>query len=147
MRPSLSLLRPPGAAERLRLLVQQRLEQPFAWGVRDCCLWGADAAHACTGTDPAADLRGTYGSALQAARLVRDAGGMPALLDARLAGRISVDEAFDGDVCLLDPSCHEWLPGLDAVAVLYHGHVLAQADRGLAVWPVDRAVAWWGVAP
>lgn len=123
------------------------MAQFFSWGVRDCCLWGADAAQACTGRDPAADLRGTYSTALQAARLVQQAGGMTALLDARLAGRIEAHDAIDGDVCVLHPQCHEWLPDLAAVGVLYRGHILAQAEHGLAVWAPDRAVAWWGVQP
>lgn len=123
------------------------MAQAFEWGVRDCCLWGADVAKACTGSDPAADLRGTYRTPLQAARLVRDAGGMASLLGARLSGRIAASDAIDGDVCQLDPQCHEWLPGLGAIGVLFRGHILAQAEQGLSVWSVDRAVAWWGVQP
>lgn len=141
----LATLRPPGAARRLRALVQARHAQPFAWGVRDCCLWAADAVLAVTGQDPAAGLRGTYASARQAVRIVRQGGGLQHLVGSRLAGRIDVADAIDGDVCLLAPHAAEVIPGLGALGVLWHGAVLAQAGTGLAPRPVEDAVCWWGV--
>lgn len=57
----------------------------FEWGVRDCLLRLADWVEFKRGCDPAADLRGTYSNMLGAARIVKDAGGMAHLIDARLS--------------------------------------------------------------
>lgn len=35
-------------------------EKPFIWGLRDCCLFAADAVESITGVDLAADFRGQY---------------------------------------------------------------------------------------
>jgi hypothetical protein len=67
--------RRPDAAEALARLLAERQRAPFAWGVHDCCLWAADAVRAQVGVDPAAQLRGRYASALQAARVIAAAGG------------------------------------------------------------------------
>ncbi len=139
--------RPPGAAHRLHALVLQRHDQPFAWGLRDCCLWAADAVHACTGRDLAIDLRGGYFSARQAARVVQRLGGLPTLVTNRMGPPIDQADAIDGDVCLLVPTAHESLPGLGALGVLWRGSILAQADTGLAVRPLQDAACWWGARP
>ncbi len=143
----ISQLRPAGAAHRLHELVLERHDQPFAWGIRDCCLWAADAVHAVTGRDLASDLRGSYWSARQAVRVVRNAGGMVPMLTARLGEPIDEAEAIDGDVCLLLPEAHEHVPGLGALGVLWRGSILAQGDRGLSVMRTNCAQVWWGVSP
>ncbi len=139
-------LRQPGAAHRLHALVIERHDLPFAWGLRDCCMWAADAAYAATGRDLASDLRGTYWSARQAVRMVAAKGGMQAMLRTRLGYPIPSDQAIDGDICLLVASAQESVPGLGALGVLWRGSILAQADRGLAVRPVSDAAAWYGVS-
>jgi hypothetical protein len=48
---------------------------PFAWGSHDCMLWGASCVEAITGIDPAAEIRGTYSSALAAYRIIESNGG------------------------------------------------------------------------
>lgn len=143
----ISLLRPAGAAHRLHELVLDRHDKPFVWGIRDCCLWAADAVHAVTGRDMASDLRGSYWSARQAMRVVRDLGGLPALVTSRMGPPIDVDEAIDGDVCLLRPEVHEHVPGLGALGVLWRGSILAQGDRGLSVMRTPCAQVWWGANP
>lgn len=56
----------------------------FEYGVFDCCLFGADWIQAVSGYDPAEDLRGTYSTKGGAAKIILRAGGMKALLDARV---------------------------------------------------------------
>lgn len=143
----LQRLRPPGAARRLHELVVQRHDQPFAWGIRDCCLWAADAVHATTGRDFASDVRGSYWSARQAARVVQQHGGLAAMVTLRMGQPIEQGEAIDGDVCLLEPAAHERTLGMGALGVLWRGAVLAQADRGLAVHRLHVATCWWRAAP
>lgn len=57
---------------------------PFEWGKNDCCLFAANWVALATGHDPAATYRGSYRSALGAARHLRKAGGIIAVADAQL---------------------------------------------------------------
>ena len=56
--------------------IEARRSQPFEWGVNDCCLFASDWVRACTGIDPAEAIRGSYSSALSAARVISAHGGM-----------------------------------------------------------------------
>jgi hypothetical protein len=51
-----------------RLLAQIALgrKSAFAWGTFDCALWVCDCIQAMTGTDPAANYRGTYSTEAEA---------------------------------------------------------------------------------
>lgn len=125
--------------ERLALLVQQRLRQPFAWGVADCCLWAADAVQAITGHDFAAGVRGSYDTALGAARalagrspaeLARDALGQP-LAHPTLAQR--------GDVV-----CHE-REGQQTLGICVGEQWCAPGDGGLVFQPMSTVICAWRV--
>jgi hypothetical protein len=96
----------PDWQPRLARLMAQRGAALFVWGGNDCCLFAADAVLAVTGHDPAADLRGTYASALQAARVLRQAGGVAGVAAARAGAEVLVAMAQPGDVglCVQDPS-------------------------------------------
>lgn len=65
--------------ERLADFVRARRKTPFAWGANDCALFAADAVHAITGVDPAAECRG-YSDEREALRIIKDAGGMRGLV-------------------------------------------------------------------
>lgn len=127
------------AAAALAGLIAQRLRQPFVWGVHDCCLWAADAVQAQTGRDPAAGLRGTYRSALGAARLVRRLGGLSAIA-ARGGEPIAPALAVAGDVGLV------MMAGRPRLVVCGGGLWLAAAVDGLAALPWAAPVAAWRVA-
>lgn len=68
--------RPEDWPTRLYDFLEEVREQPFAWGSRDCALTACDWIKALTGIDPAADLRGTYSTALGAARVMKERGGL-----------------------------------------------------------------------
>lgn len=51
-------------------------ELPWVWGRNDCCTFACDVFAEVYGIDPMADIRGTYDSAITAARLVVQRGGM-----------------------------------------------------------------------
>ena len=87
---------------RLGALVSRRLDEPFAFGTNDCCVWAADAVEAVTGLDPAADLRGTYHTATGAARVLQAAGGLAALCAQRLGPEVPPSLAQVGDIGLVD---------------------------------------------
>ncbi|WP_412550529.1 DUF6950 family protein [Shimia sp. MIT910701] len=69
----------------LSQFIASSLAEPFAWGQNDCALWCASGVRACTGFDPAVDLRGTYNSWFECRRVIMRAGGLEALIAPRMA--------------------------------------------------------------
>jgi hypothetical protein len=125
--------------ERFDTLVRERMSTPFAWGTHDCCLWAADCVLAVSGVDPAADLRGTYSSAIEAVRLVDQLGGMEAIA-ARGGAPIPPLCAGVGDVGLVT------LDDRELLAVCAGDVWLAPGANGLAARPLAEARLAWGVA-
>lgn len=77
--------------------------QPFAWGMLDCSLFMAGWVLARTGIDPAAALRGRYGTERGALRLARRLGGMEAVARRQMAaaGFATTREPVPGDVGII----------------------------------------------
>jgi hypothetical protein len=123
----------------------------FAWGRHDCFLWAADAVHALTGRDPAADLRGTYSTARGALRRLRALGGMQALAAQRFGPQVPVAQAQAGAVVLLPPAvCVDNTGRWGALGVVVHvkdsigwGLVVAQGDAGYVMVNRSKALAAW----
>lgn len=112
---------------RLHTLVMQRWGMAFGWGVNDCCLFAADAVQAVTGVDLAADLRGRYATAAEAARVLDELGGVLEIAAARLGPEVSPGMAQPGDVGATVQA------GRDTLAVNAGGHWFAPAPIGLVV--------------
>lgn len=130
--------------EQLTALVVKRAAEPFAWGTSDCAMWAFDAVHALTGTDPAADLRGTYSTALRALRLVEAEGGWPAICARRIGEPVALDMLRTGDVVQIDPQhCADDMAHLGSLGVFWRGHVVCQGDTGLVQLPRAVALAAW----
>ena len=141
MRPQSPTPRLPDWPERLSDLVEARRNAPFAWGSHDCCLFAADAVLACTGQDPAADLRGAYATEAEAEAMLADAGGLLALLgrihDQRGAGAIPPALAQRGDTVLIPV-------GNDlAVGVVLGADVAVPGPDGLVFLPLADARRCW----
>lgn len=64
---------------RLASFIESRRARPFCWGHHDCCLFAADWILEATGKDIASDYRGKYDSALSAARILENEGGVLAV--------------------------------------------------------------------
>lgn len=123
---------------RFSALVQANLQTPFAWGTHDCCLWAAAAVHAVSGQDLAATWRGTYSTAIEAARLLESLGGLAAV--GALAGSACPPLlAANGDVGLLE---HE---GRQHLGVCVGPVWLVVAAKGLAALPLEAATQAWKV--
>ena len=82
----------------LAQFIEQRRDQPFAWGVNDCCTFAADWVQLCTGVDYAQAWRGRYVSGLGAVRVLDEAGGAEALVDALGLQRVAPQQAGRGDI-------------------------------------------------
>lgn len=128
------------AEQRLFDAVCARLRRSFAWGTADCCTWAFDAVQAVTGVDAIDDLRGTYATRWQALRVLWRAGGLRALLDARLPGRVPDGGVLmHGDVGLVPGGLMPGGPMLvGALAVWWRGAWVGQGQDGLVTLATDR---------
>lgn len=97
--------------ERLNAAIDARRNMPGAWGSHDCCLFACDIINELVGIDPAADLRGTYDSALSAVRVLKANGGVEVIAETRCAANgfkelPSPNFAQRGDLVLTDTPRH-----------------------------------------
>lgn len=92
--------------ETLAAYIDRKRNEPFAWGVNDCCLFGADWIQLCTGLDPAATLRGTYDRALSGVRVLEKHGGLIGTIETYMEPLgfkpISQGFAARGDIAVRD---------------------------------------------
>ncbi len=127
------------ARARLDALVAQRMAAPFEWGVHDCCLWAADCVRSLTGTDHAADVRGTYSDAAGALRVLARLGGVEAVA-ARAGAPVTPLGAAVGDVGLIV------LDDRSLLAVCMGAVWLAPGAQGLGAHALQDARKAWRVA-
>lgn len=132
-------MRLPDWERRLFDFVFARHCDPFEWGRNDCALFAADAVQAITGTDLAADFRGTYDTALGAARALQSAGGFEALAGAHFGKPIHVRHAKPGDIALIE---QEHGP---ALAVVLGEMVAGPGANGVRFLPLTAAQVAWRV--
>lgn len=70
------------ATRELHQFLLARAQNPFVWGINDCCLFPADAIHAFTGVDLADDFRGKYHDEASAFALIKTVTGGTTAADA-----------------------------------------------------------------
>lgn len=81
--------------------VERIMSAHWQWGAADCCAAACDVFEALHGIDPLAPLRGTYNSAIGAARLIRTWGGFSAIADALAAGAgLGIGQGATGEIGL-----------------------------------------------
>jgi len=125
---------------RFETLVAENMSKAFSWGSHDCMLWAANAVEALTGFDAAEDLRGTYDSALGAARVVKELGGMEKLITDRLGVEpVGAGYANVGDILLAD------LEGQLTAAVCNGETMLAPSAECLVALPTLSALKCWKI--
>ena len=113
---------------------------PFEWATHDCCTFAGDAVKAITGTDPMQDLRGTYTTALQAARVLQAEGGLPAAVSKRMGFGKLPALAQRGDVVLFEMHSH----GL-ALGICTGPLFAAPGALGMEFFSMEAAKTAWSV--
>lgn len=113
---------------------------PFQWAFHDCCTFAADAVKAITEQDPMADLRGTYLTASQAARLLKAEGGLLAAVSKRLGPAKAPALAQRGDVVLFEMPTRG-----PALGVCVGPDFAVPAETGLGFVNMKAASAAWSV--
>jgi hypothetical protein len=127
----------PDWQTRFAACLAQRWARPFEWGQQDCALFAADGVLACTGVDPAADLRGQYDSALTAMRVLELHGGLAGIAASRLGPEIAPALAQPGDIGLVIND------GRECLAVCSGPMWLAPGASGLLPMPAASAFCAW----
>jgi hypothetical protein len=87
---------------KLALFLEEKSRVPFQWGANDCCTFTSDWIAMRSGEDPASGVRGTYRTALGAARVLKARNGVDGIARAfcTAKGWAEVHPAFSqrGDV-------------------------------------------------
>lgn len=126
--------------ERLSHLISDSDHRSFTWGAHDCCLFAADAVMELTGVDFGAELRGTYSTALEAARILKKRGGVCGIASAALGAEIPPMMAQRGDIIMYRSANGEALGvciGAQFVAAGTHALLRGGMDEALAAWRVN----------
>lgn len=129
---------------RLHNFLRAEMDIPFQWGQRDCCTFAAAAIESITGIDPAAELRGTYASALSALRVLTDAGGVAGLAARQCAANgfpelPNVELAQRGDLMLCE------FPDGDTLGICIGSTVAFKSAYTLTFYPVGRCRRAWKI--
>lgn len=112
--------------------------RPFLWGKDDCSLFIADWWREKHGDDPAAHLRGTYSTEVEKARIVRDAGGLLALVSgiAEAVGASQIEKPVTGCFAVIEPG---------VCAIYAQGFWVVRSETGLAFNKEAQALRMWSV--
>jgi hypothetical protein len=80
-------------------------DEPFEYGVNDCCLFAAGAVQAITAEDPMAEFRGKYDSLKGSLTVIKEigAGTLEATMDAKFS-EVEIGHAQRGDLAFFDNS-------------------------------------------
>jgi hypothetical protein len=111
-------------------------DEPFEYGVNDCCLFAAGAVEAITGEDPMSEFRGKYDSLKTSLKAIKDIGD--GTLEATLDGKfpeVSIGYAQRGDLAFFD----------DSIGVVMGGFAYFVSDDGLERIPRDMWNKCWSV--
>jgi hypothetical protein len=106
---------------------------PFAWGSHDCCTFTAGAVEAITGEDKMPEFRGSYNTALGAARALGDK-TLEDILDTKF-DEIPIGFAQRGDIALMG----------DAIGVVDGGFAYFVGEEGLEKINRKEWDKAWGV--
>jgi len=92
---------------KLDLFMHEKRDQPFDWAGNNCCFFACDWIAILIGHDPAAELRAMVDSALSAARVLKDNGGVEGIAERicsenKWEGAANINLARRGDVVLWD---------------------------------------------
>jgi hypothetical protein len=129
--------------ETLAAYIDRKRNEPFAWGVNDCCLFGADWIQLCTGLDPAATLRGTYDRALSGVRVLEKHGGLIGTIETHMEplGFKPIGQGFAarGDIVIFDTG------NGDSAGINLGNHSAFVSKNGLIFAPnaeIKNSICW-----
>ncbi len=129
-----------GWEARFEAFIDSRREQPFRWGINDCCMFAADAVFELIGIDLAREYRGSYDNAQGAARTLAILGGLAAGVGDVLGKPMPhMYCAQRGDVVLIDAF------GRDGLGICTGMKIAGPGTHGVVFVPFTQARAAWRV--
>jgi hypothetical protein len=109
--------------------ITTKRDEPFEYGLNDCCLFAAGAVEAITGEDPMPEFREKYDSLKTSIKAIKEigAGTLEATMDGKFP-EVEIGQAQRGDLAFFD----------DSVGVVMGGFAYFVSDDGLE--RIDRSV-------
>jgi hypothetical protein len=118
--------------------ITTKRDEPFEYGLNDCCLFAAGAVEAITGEDPMPEFRGKYDSLKTSIKAINEigAGTLESTMDGKFP-EVAISHAQRGDLAFFN----------DSVGVVMGGFAYFVSDDGLErinrslwnkCWGVDR---------
>ena len=85
--------------------ISSKRDEPFVYGVNDCCMFAAGAVEAMTNEDPMSEFRGQYKSLASSVRALKDIGNgdLESTIDSKFLS-IPIGLAQRGDLAYFDNS-------------------------------------------
>lgn len=119
------------------------MSKPFSLPENDCCFTTANWIRELTGIDPAADLRGTYGTESEARRIVARWGGFLTMwkVHMALAGFSETRAPIEGDVGVVRDAAGQIVSAIrvtDGWAAKTKGGLVIEEFAVLCAWSVVR---------
>ena len=116
--------------------IAEKRNEPFEYGINDCCLFAAGAVLEITGEDPMSEFRGKYDSLKGSLKAIKDIGSgtLEATLDGKFA-EVSIGYAQRGDLAFFD----------DSIGVVMDGFAYFVSDDGLERIPRELWNKCWSV--
>lgn len=122
--------------DRLSEYIASKRDEPFGYGINDCCTFVGGAVEAMTGTDAMAEFRGKYKTLASSVKALREigCGDLESTIDSKFPV-IPVSLAQRGDIAFYDGS----------LGVVMDGYAWFVSDDGLE--RIDRAswIKTWSV--
>lgn len=125
--------------ERLAAFIEARRHEPFARGTNCCVSFAADCVLELTGHDHLGEHRGAFTSDRAALRLLREKGGMRAMVSAALGMPRHPATAQRGDVVLVEMEEGE------SLTVCTGPHLAGPGRDGLQFLPLSAGLMRWSV--
>jgi len=129
-------MRIPAWEDALVNYIAIKRNEPFEYGVNDCCLFAAGAVIEVTGEDPMPEFRGKYDSLKGSLKVIKEigAGTLEATLDGKFP-EVGIGHAQRGDLAFFDGS----------VGVVMGGFAYFASDDGLERVPRALWDKCWSV--
>jgi len=118
--------------------ILSKKNQPFEYGVNDCCLFAAGAVEVITGENPMPEFIGAYDSLKTSIKALKTigAGTLEKTMDAKFT-EIQIGYAQTGDLAFHDGSIGVIIDA-DALFVSDDGLVRISRDKWCKIWSVGR---------
>jgi hypothetical protein len=122
--------------EALSDYISNKRDEPFQYGVNDCCMFAAGAVEAMTGVDPMEEFKGTYSDLRGSIKVLKEIGegDLETTLDNKFE-EVAISYAQRGDLAFFDES----------VGVIMGSFAYFVSDEGLERIPREMWEKCWSV--